>query len=649
MQSATLRVSFLVAILGHYPQVHRYAVRLLRELAVANLDSDQIEFLVLVHGEEWRRVLPLAQVASRGVKIVVVPCDEELPAAIFNKGAKIATGEFISFAWPGMDCAAWIASVRRLVDAAVDRPFTRFLAGHPATRNGPVDQLRSWAPTDTSAIPEGFQGGWLEMFDYIPMGCSAVSKDYFIQQGGFSCCPLLQRGFWWEFTIRVGRSAAIDLVDAQPQLGQWSWWDFPLNRDLPISGDIVARRAVRQTGAPAAAQVKADYSHIDSFMRDLPEMARQRLTRLLELWRPEGSGCSIRSESRPSGLGAQKNEPLRIVVLGGLNEPAHNQLCFYNYFALLEGQRVLTWRAILDFAAQYSDVEKADLVIFSRSRIERACRLMDYCVEQQIPTVYMLDDNWFSIAKEWPEYAALFTPGKPSYEHFMYCLSRANQVLTYNPILADDLRPYSRRLEVLPTNIDLTLFHRVEEPPRNRVRVGYAGSLRREESAFIALCDLVQSRDDIDVFLMCPQIPEPLKSLPLGRLTHQPYVFGYSRYARVLADARPDILLAPLSSTRTDASKCPNKYLETTAAGAAGIYSRTALYGAFIRHRDNGILVENNVAQWKSAISELVDDPELRRSILQAAKDDVENHFSTPAVLPKFLAFLTRAAAGETN
>ena len=111
-----------------------------------------------------------------------------------------------------------------------------------------------------------------------------------------------------------------------------------------------------------------------------------------------------------------------------------------------------------------------------------------------------------------------------------------------------------------------------------RPRVGYAGSLRREDSAFAALFDLACTRDDFDVFVMSGSIPDRLKALPHGRLVYHPYVFGYRRYAQTLCEARPDVLLGPLSGTRTDASKCPNKYLEITAAGAAGIYSRTAPY-----------------------------------------------------------------------
>jgi len=645
MMSNAPSLSALVAIMGDYRRVYRHVARILQDISESK--PLQMEVVLLVHGEAWLRALQFLPLTSSGVRVIVVPSVEELPAVLFNEGARRANGKYITFAWPGIDFSTWLPTVLRLAQATAEKPETILLAGPPPRATGQGFELRSWTLGTSGAAPPAFQGGWLEMLDYVPMESVVISRKYFLSRGGFSCCPVLQRGFWWEFTIRVSRSGEIDMLDVPPQPKQWSWWDLPLNCDLMLSGDLAARRAVRRTGIPTTIGVAADYDSVDSFARDLPSVARQRLRRQFEHWIPEGQVCPISPDTAAQTTNvSMPNAPLRVVVLGGLNEPAHNQLCFYNYFSQVEGQGIATWRGILDCSANYADLEKADLVIFSRTRTEWACRLMDYCVKQQIPTVYMLDDNWLSVANEWPEYASIFVPGAAPYENFMYCLTRADRVLTYSPVLAEDLRPYNPRIEELPTNIDLTLFCRPNRAVANRPRVGYAGSLRRENSAFAALLDLALERDDFDVFVMSASIPESLEVLPVDRLFYEPYVFGYRRYAQVLCDARPTVLLAPLSGTRTDASKCPNKYLEITAAGAVGVYSKTAPYDRFIRDRDNGLLVDNDAADWKSAISELLDDSQLRKSIFDAAECDVRTQFSTPAVLPRFLDFLARAAAG---
>jgi glycosyltransferase involved in cell wall biosynthesis len=255
----------------------------------------------------------------------------------------------------------------------------------------------------------------------------------------------------------------------------------------------------------------------------------------------------------------------------------------------------------------------------------------------------MLDDNWFSISDEWPEYKGLFVPGSTLYELFIYCLERADCALTYNELLAEDMRGHCKRIEVLPTNIDLSLFRRAR---RNRERplVGYVGSYRSETSAFDALASLVSERDDFDVFVMSGSLPKSLQDVPRHRVEFNPYVFSYERYAQIISEVAPDVLLAPAGSTRTDASKCPNKYLEISACGAAGIYSDNLPFNRHVVDGRNGLLVENDLAAWRQGIIRLLEDRELRRRIGSAAAMDVEKHFSTDIVLPRMVRLLTEVS-----
>jgi glycosyltransferase involved in cell wall biosynthesis len=159
---------------------------------------------------------------------------------------------------------------------------------------------------------------------------------------------------------------------------------------------------------------------------------------------------------------------------------------------------------------------------------------------------------------------------------------------------------------------------------------------------------LATEREDFEVLVMSTPIPVALSALPKHRLVHRGYIVGYRAYAAALCEAMPDALLAPLSNTRTDASKCPNKYLEITAAGAVGVYSNTAPYDHFITNGRNGLLVGNDPASWKSAIQFLLDNPTARAAMLANAQRDVRSHFDTPSVLPVFMEFLMRASGLET-
>jgi glycosyltransferase involved in cell wall biosynthesis len=269
---------------------------------------------------------------------------------------------------------------------------------------------------------------------------------------------------------------------------------------------------------------------------------------------------------------------------------------------------------------------------------------MDCCNRFAIPAVFMLDDNWFAVGQEWKEYANVFTPGSKTYEDFLYCLTRADHVLTYNALLAEDLRPYSKNLEVLPVNVKLAAFREMQGNPARRPQVGYVGSPRRMEMPFEALADLTKDRDDFDIFLMGATVPKSFSTVPANRLITRDYVFGYSQYAALLCEAAPDILLAPVQETRSDASRCPNKYLEITAAGAVGIYSDLPPYRNLVKDRETGVLASPTAQSWSNAIRYLLDNPAARAEIRNNAQREVRERFDTPVVLPQFLDFLMRAS-----
>ena len=115
-----------------------------------------------------------------------------------------------------------------------------------------------------------------------------------------------------------------------------------------------------------------------------------------------------------------------------------------------------------------------------------------------------------------------------------------------------------------------------------------------------------------------------------------PYV-GYDDYAAAVGTLAPDILVAPLDASRTSMSKCPNKYLEYSIAGAAGVYSDTPPYSQTIVDGRTGLLVAgDDEASWSAAIARLVEDAPLRQSIAAAARRDVLERFETGVVAPAF-------------
>jgi glycosyltransferase involved in cell wall biosynthesis len=340
--------------------------------------------------------------------------------------------------------------------------------------------------------------------------------------------------------------------------------------------------------------------------------------------------------------------PLKVVLLSGLLDSHQNQLFFYN-FAAAAPAGVLDLRTVLYERCRPEDLAGCDLAIFSRPRFPAVPALLDLCRTAGIPTLVMIDDNWIAAGRELPRFERLFTPDKPAFEVFLDSLRRADAVLVFNPVLAEEVRPWARRVLELPPNVDFSSFAAPEAAPGSPFLVGFAGSPRFEETGFRGFVRFLGRHLEARLLVMAHEVPEPLRGVPAERLTFLPWRHDYAAYARDLAAQRPDVLLAPLDASRFSASKIPIKFLEAAAVGAAGIYSRLPPYTEHVRDGETGLLVENREEAWEAALERLHGDPELRRRIARNAAAEVRERFATGRVLPAFLALLHSVASGKAK
>ena len=613
-------ITTVALIVGDMAEVKDEAIRLLRELRyfVENRhDPDPI--MVAIDGPAWRSILPDDLLTADWLTVTVLEQTADLPAVLCNHALAQIDTEWVSFCWPGTEVSTWYANKRELLAGGLERQANIIVGyrGAGESRLAATDSTESMLVHPADGFSSDYPHAWLQMLDLVPMANALLRTD-FVRQTGFTTNPLLQRHFWWDFTLRASAVCKIEGLPLQPIPVQ-SWHRYQFAKPLAAANDD----AVRLMMNGSTAQHKPLLAD-DPLWNKLPVSLREKIQIALK---------------------ANNGAPLRITVLGGVNEPAHNQLCFFNFFELIQHWGVLTWRGVLDEIAHHNDLAECDLVIFSRVKSANGMALMNFCNANKIPTLYMLDDNWFWLGREWSEYEPLFTPGKPVFEQFMHCMKNADTVLTYNQHLADDLAPHAKRLAMISTNVDLTCFPRHLRGDRREssITIGYVGSIRKNTLPFQALMEIAHARPDVKIFVMSNMLPDELASLPAGRVTFHPYQFNYAAYAAIVCEAAPDLLIAPLGRTRFEASKCPNKYLEITACGAVGVYANVPPYIDIVREGETGLFADDDVATWRSAIKRLIDDAPLRRKIAEQALENVRHQFDTPAVLPAFLEMLLTA------
>jgi len=76
-----------------------------------------------------------------------------------------------------------------------------------------------------------------------------------------------------------------------------------------------------------------------------------------------------------------------------------------------------------------------------------------------------------------------------------------------------------------------------------------------------------------------------------------------------------------------NACKNPFKYLNYGTAGIPGIYSASPIYTGCIRTRETGLIVDNTLESWTTALEQLAFDSAMRSRMREAAFADItENH-----------------------
>ncbi len=631
---ASASITTLVLITGDRSRLHGQAISLLDALRYfAEQGAADSTFHIVIDGPQWQASLPPEKLSFAGAKVTVATQESELPGALIELAMPSVDSPFVSFLWPGVEVSTWFANKEALLAGAGNAAM---ICGYRGSGECRQFATQSYLSHPDDGLSPDSPRAWLQMMDLVPMANCLLRRSAWEDLSGFSRAAALQRVFWWEFCLRLTAREPIALLPLQP-IPSLGWHQYPFARAQALSTDLALRRMMWAQSDRARltplqpeeqdAPMEAEALSADPLWQSLPLVLRKRLEVL------------------------RSQRPLRILVLGGINEPAHNQLCFFNYFERMRGWGVVSWRTCLDTLAHPADLAFCDLVIFSRVRSANGVKLIDFCRTNGIRTLYMLDDNWFWLGREWQEYAGIFAPGLPDYENFLHCLRHADVALTYNTALAADLAPHARQLVQIPTNVDLSVFPAAfsisAREASTPVTIGYVGSLRKNLAPFAALVEIARAHKNVRILVMSNALPEEFAALPPEQVEFHPYQFNYAGYAKTVCEARPDVLVAPIGNSRFEASKCPNKFLEITACGAAGVYSRAEPYLSAVREGETGLFAGEDAQDWRRQIERLIDDTDLRKSIARQAMQAVRENFDTGAVLPKLLPVLLDAAGAD--
>jgi len=180
----------------------------------------------------------------------------------------------------------------------------------------------------------------------------------------------------------------------------------------------------------------------------------------------------------------------------------------------------------------------------------------------------------------------------------------------------------------------------------DEIVIGYAGSIRHDNTAFLALASVARMNENVKVMLFGSFKADQIKlfeGLNTIILNHVPYPI----YCKQIMQVSPDILLAPLLDNKTSKSKCPNKYIEAGAIFAAGVYSNITPYKEVITDGKDGLLVEGNTQKsWEEKILLLVNNKKMLKKIKKQCHKKIQKLYSTQKLKKKFCGMIKNVIKG---
>jgi glycosyltransferase involved in cell wall biosynthesis len=208
-----------------------------------------------------------------------------------------------------------------------------------------------------------------------------------------------------------------------------------------------------------------------------------------------------------------------------------------------------------------------------------------------------------------------------------------------NAYLADYARQHCRRVEIVPTVVDLAAYdQKADMASADRLTVGWIGT-PSTWNAYVApmLPLLTRCAAEADARILAVGAGHGGTAHPL--LDIEPW----SEASEDSLIQRMSIGIMPLADTPWARGKCGYKLIQYMACGLPVVASPVGVNADIVKHGVNGFLAETE-EEWHAAIAALLDDPDLRRRMGAAGRRTVEADYALATWGPRVAAMLREAA-----
>ncbi len=281
---------------------------------------------------------------------------------------------------------------------------------------------------------------------------------------------------------------------------------------------------------------------------------------------------------------------------------------------------------------QPQKVAEADVVVIQRDFprfTEAYAAIMAEAHAQAKPVIYETDDLLLALPSGHPSRSDISDVLLP----VLWAIVEADLVTTSTAFLRDFLKPFNPNIQLLPNLLNDQLWSLRALPQAGQasgpVCIGYMGGQSH-------LLDLVAVQPALNSVLSANRDRVRFTFWgvrPPDELLQQPEVEwipldlqDYAGFARYFSQQTCDIFIAPLKDNLFNRAKSALKFLEYSALGVPGVYSRIPAYEDTIVNGQNGFLA-SDLHSWQTALASLLDSPKLRRDMGGAAQQTVKEQW----------------------
>ena len=294
------------------------------------------------------------------------------------------------------------------------------------------------------------------------------------------------------------------------------------------------------------------------------------------------------------------------------------------------------WILITSFLKRWKDVRKAkkhDIVFIYREAFMLGITLFERRLRKNNQRIIFDFDDAIWLNDTSQGNADLSWLKKPSKTGKIIELS--DLILAGNKYLADYVRPFNPRIEIMPTTID-TEYHKksITQIEKSGICIGWTGTsttLKHFETIIPILKTLKEKYGSKIYFKVIVNFPYNIPELEIDAVQ-----WSFDNEINDLSEF--DIGIMPLPNDDWAKGKCGFKGLQYMALEIPTIMSPVGINSEIIIDGENGFLASNE-KEWIDKLSLLIEDKELRSKIGTMGRKRVVENYSVDVYKMKYVQY----------